>query len=64
MKPTRPAVPSQISDADRKRKIRITDKCTMTRTLKKWRGKGESTRVTVDRYRDRCIEGRCLSYIK
>jgi hypothetical protein len=61
MKPIRPAV--QISDADRKRpgrKIRITDKCTMT--LKKWREKGESIRVTVDRCR--CIEGRCLSYIK
>jgi hypothetical protein len=59
MKPTKPAV--QISDADRKRKIRITDKCTMT--CKKWRekGPGESFRVTVDRCR--CIEGRCLSYI-
>jgi hypothetical protein len=52
MKPTKPAV--QISDADRKRKILITDKCTMT--FKKLRGKGKSFRV--DRYR--CIEGRCL----
>ena len=50
--PTKPAI--QISDADRKRKILITDKCTMA--LKKWREKGESFRV--DRYR--CIEGRCL----
>ena len=52
MKPTKPAV--QISDADRKRKILITDNCTMT--FKKWRGKGESFRV--DRYS--CIKGRCL----
>ena len=52
MKPTKPAV--QISDADRERKILITDKCTMT--FKKWRGKGESFRV--DRYS--CIKGRCL----
>ncbi len=52
MKPTKPAV--QSSDADRKRKILITDKCTMT--FKKWREKGESFRV--DRYRR--IEGRCL----
>ncbi len=43
--PTKPAI--QISDADRKRKILITDKCTMA--LKKWREKGESFRV--DRYR-------------
>ena len=55
LKPTKPAV--QISDADRKRKILITNKCTMT--LKKWRDKGESLRV--DRYR--CIEGRCLYQI-
>ncbi len=48
--PTKPAI--QISDADRKRKILITDKCTMA--LKKWREKGESFRV--DRYRR--IEGR------
>ena len=40
-------------------KILITNKCTMTRTLKKWREKGESLRV--DRYR--CIEGRCLHQI-
>ncbi len=33
LKPTKPAI--QISDADRKRKILITDKCTMA--LKKWR---------------------------
>ena len=52
MKPTKPAV--QISDADRERKVLITDKCTLT--FKKWREKGESFRV--DRYR--CIEGRCL----
>jgi hypothetical protein len=51
LKPTKPAI--QISDADRKRNILITDKCTMA--LKKWREKGESFRV--DRYR--CIEGRC-----
>ena len=54
-KPIKPAV--QISDADRKRKILNTDKCTMT--FKKWREKGESFRV--DRYR--CIEGRCLYQI-
>jgi hypothetical protein len=54
MKPTKPAI--EISDAERKRKILITDKCTMA--FKKWRGKGESLRV--DRYRCRCIEGRCL----
>jgi hypothetical protein len=41
-------------DADRKRKILITDKCTMA--FKKWQEKGESFRV--DRYR--CSEGRCL----
>jgi hypothetical protein len=39
------------------RKIRITDKCTMT--FKKWWEKGESFRV--DRYR--CIEGRCLHQV-
>jgi hypothetical protein len=50
--PTKPASAIQISDADRKRKILITDKCTMAR--KKWREKGESLRV--DRYRR--IEGR------
>ncbi len=33
LKPTKPAI--QISDADRKRKILITDKCTMA--FKKWR---------------------------
>ncbi len=57
MKPTKPAI--EISDADRKRKILITDKCTMA--FKKWREpeKGESFRV--DRYR--CIEGRCLHQI-
>ncbi len=55
LKPTKPAI--QISDADRKRKILITDKCTMA--FKKWREKGESFRV--DRYR--CIEGRCLHQI-
>jgi hypothetical protein len=48
MKPTKPAI--QISDADRKRRILITDKCTMA--FKKWREKGESFRV--DRYR--CID--------
>ena len=53
--PTKPAI--EISDADRKRKILITDKCTMA--FKKWREKGESFRV--DRYR--CIEGRCLHQI-
>ncbi len=57
LKPTKPAI--QISDADRERKILITDKCTMA--FKKWREleKGESFRV--DRYR--CIEGRCLHQI-
>ena len=55
LKPTKPAV--QISDADCKRKILVTEKCTMT--FKKWREKGESFRV--DRYR--CIEGRCLHQI-
>ena len=48
LKPTKPAI--QISDADRKRKILITDKCSMA--FKNWREKGESFRV--DRYR--CIE--------
>jgi hypothetical protein len=57
LKPTKPAI--EISDADRKRKILITDKCTMA--FKKWREKGESFRVPVDRYR--CIEGRCLHQI-
>ena len=52
LKPTKPAIP--ISDADRKRRILITDKCTMA--LKKWRDKGESLRVD----RRRCIAGRCL----
>ena len=55
LKPTKPAV--QISDADRKRKILITDRCTMT--FKKWRDKGDSFRV--DWYR--CIEGPCLYQI-
>ena len=55
LKPTKPAI--EISDADRKRKILITDKCTMA--FKNWREKGESFRV--DRYR--CIEGRCLHQI-
>jgi hypothetical protein len=55
LKPTKPAV--QISDADRRRKILIADKCTMN--FKKWRDKGESFRV--DRYR--CIAGRCLYQI-
>ena len=58
-KPTKPAV--QISGADRKRKILITGKCTMT--LKKWRDKGKSFRV--DRYRCHWqrIAGRCLYQI-
>jgi hypothetical protein len=43
-----------MSEADRRRKIVITDKCTMT--FAKWRDKGESFRV--DRYT--CIAGRCL----
>jgi hypothetical protein len=50
LRPTKPAI--QISDADRKRKILVTDKCTMA--LKKW--------CRVDRYR--CIEGRCLHQIR
>ncbi len=52
--PTKPAI--QISDADRKRKILITDKCTMA--FKKWREKGESLRV--DRYRCIQVEGQGL----
>ncbi len=48
----------EILDADRKRKILITDKCTMA--FKKWREKGESFRI--DRYR--CIESRCLHPIQ
>ena len=55
MKPTKPAV--QISDADRRRQILMTDKCTTT--FKKWREKGESFRVD----RCRCVEGRCLQQI-
>jgi hypothetical protein len=53
LKPTNPgpAIQLEFSDADRERKILITDKCTMA--FKKWREKGESFRV--DRYR--CIEG-------
>jgi hypothetical protein len=48
LKPTKPAI--QISDADRKRNILITGKCTMAlKSSKKWREKGESFRV--DRYR-------------
>jgi hypothetical protein len=41
VKPTKPAI--QISDADRKRKILITDKCTMAK-VQEWPGreKGES----------------------
>ena len=56
---TKPAAAIQISDADRKRKILITDKCTMA--FKKWREKGESESFRVDRCR--CIEGRCLHQI-
>ena len=44
----------RISDTDRRRKIVITDKCTVT--LAKWRDKGELFRV--DRYTR--IAGRCL----
>ena len=44
----------RISDADRRRKIVITDKCAMT--FAKWRERGESFRV--DRYTR--IAGRCL----
>jgi hypothetical protein len=50
LRPTKPAI--QISDADRKRKILVTDKHTMA--FKKWR--------RVDRYR--CIEGRCLHQLR
>jgi hypothetical protein len=39
LKPTKPAV--QISDADRKRRILITDK--RTTTFEEWREKGESS---------------------
>jgi hypothetical protein len=35
MKPTKPQAAVQISDADRKRKVLIADKFTMT--FKKWR---------------------------
>ncbi len=38
LKPTKPGPAIQISDADRKRKILITDKCNMA--FKKWREKG------------------------
>ena len=55
--PTKPAI--EISDADHKRKILITDNLKCTMAVKKWREKGESFRV--DRYR--CIEGRCLHQI-
>ncbi len=60
MKPTgtKPAV--QNSDADRKHKILITDKCTMTLTT--WLEKGETLR-RVDRYRYIMIEGRYLYQI-
>ena len=52
----------QISDADRKRKILITDKCTTGMAFKKWREKLEGAEsFRVDRYR--CIEGRCLHQI-
>jgi hypothetical protein len=56
-KPTNPAV--QISDADCRRKILITDKCTTT--FQEWQDKGESFRVD----RDRCImiAGRCYHQI-
>ena len=40
-KPTKTAI--QISDADRRRRILITDKCTTN--FQKWRDKGESSRV-------------------
>ncbi len=42
-----------------KRKILITEKCTMA--FKKWREKGESFRV--DRYRCIQVEGRCLHQV-
>jgi hypothetical protein len=51
---TKPAI--QISDADRRRRILITDKSTTTFQVQQWREKGASFRV--DRYR--CIAGRCL----
>ncbi len=51
MKPTEPGLRFKlsISDADRERKILITDTLKCTMTFKKWREKGESLRV--DRYR-------------
>ncbi len=48
---------TQILDADRKRTILITDKCTKSFTA--WRDKGESFRV--DRYQR--IAGRCLNLV-
>ena len=47
----------QILDADRKRTILITDKC--TKSFAAWRDKGESFRV--DRYQQ--IAGRCLNLV-
>ena len=47
----------QILDADRKRAILITDKC--TKSFAAWRDKGESFRV--DRYQQ--IAGRCLNLV-
>ena len=48
---------TQILDADRKRTILITDKC--TKSFAAWRDKGESFRV--DRYQQ--IAGRCLNLL-
>ena len=56
-KPTKTAI--QISDADRRRRILITDTCTTTFHWQKWHDIGESLRV--DRYM--CIAGRCLCEI-
>ena len=41
MKPTKPQAAVQISDADRKRKVLIADKFTMT--FKKWRENHKAT---------------------
>ena len=59
LKPTKLEPAIEISDADRKRKILITDKCTMA--FKKWLEKDESLRV--DWYRCIQVEGRCLHQI-
>jgi hypothetical protein len=53
----------QISDADRRRRILITDECTTTfqQSDTQWRDKGGSFRRRVDRHT--CIADRCLYQI-